>query len=161
MKKQKKIYIAGPDVFSYNAKEIGERNKKICEEYGFIGLYPLDNDCSEEDGRPLSARIFEADVKQIEEADIVVANLTPFRGHCMDDGTAWEIGYAYAKSKKIYGYTADGRSLRNRIGTEDEHFFSVEDFGYPVNLMIAESVIRIVRGNFEDCIRLVSSHEKA
>ena len=39
----KKIYIAGTDVFEQNSIEIGERYVKLCQKYGFQGLYPLDN----------------------------------------------------------------------------------------------------------------------
>ncbi len=39
----KKIYLAGPDVFLPNAIEEGERLKALCEEYGYEGLFPMDN----------------------------------------------------------------------------------------------------------------------
>ena len=42
----KKIYLAGPDVFLPNAKEHGEVLKDRCLEYGFKGLFPLDNEVS-------------------------------------------------------------------------------------------------------------------
>ncbi|WP_457746254.1 nucleoside 2-deoxyribosyltransferase, partial [Sulfurimonas sp.] len=39
----KKIYIAGPDVFESDSIERGEKLVALCKEYGYIGLYPLDN----------------------------------------------------------------------------------------------------------------------
>ena len=141
------IYIAGQDVFAPNAREIGERYKAICQKYGFTGLYPLDNDTT-----VVSARdIFLGNVNRIRRADIVIANLNAFRGDCMDDGTAWEIGFAFGLKKAIYGYTSDMRSLRERIGAFDGKGYAVENFNNPVNLMIAESVVTIVQGGFEDC----------
>ena len=155
---QKKIYIAGPDVFMKNAKEIGECYKQICAVYGFTGLYPLDNEIAS-NGLPkpkLSAKIFEANCAQIRNADCVIANLNDFRGYGMDDGTAWEIGYASAIGKPIYGYMADTRSLRRRIGTKDKKGNLVEDFGHPVNLMIYESCVIVFQGDFESCIKAIA-----
>lgn len=143
-----KIYIAGPDVFEKNAKEIGANYKEICKKYGHTGLYPLDNECDN------SKDIYEGNIALINEADVVVANGNEFRGE-MDAGTAFEIGYAAAKGKKIYVYMNDTSSLVEKYGTEDEKGRTVEDFGYPVNLMIAESA-GIVKGTFEDCIKKIS-----
>jgi nucleoside 2-deoxyribosyltransferase len=41
--KMKKIYLAGPDVFEKNSIELGKHYVKLCEKYGYEGLYPLDN----------------------------------------------------------------------------------------------------------------------
>lgn len=147
---KKKIYIAGPDVFAPDALLVGARYKAICENYGFIGLFPLDNQAS------TSREIFLGNRAMIEEADIVVANLDFFRGQCMDDGTAWEIGHAAALKKDIFGYMADTRSLLSKIGEKDKYGNAVEDFGHPINLMIFESCIGIFQGDFEDCIKAIA-----
>lgn len=147
-----KIYIAGFDVFSDNSLEIGNNNKKICEKYNLIGLYPMDNVCTD------VKDIFNGNIKLIDEADIVVANLNNFRGLTMDDGTAFEIGYAYAKDKKVYGYMDDTRSMIDKIGIKDKEGFNVENFNRPINLMISEST-HIVEGNFEDCIKVLVKNE--
>ncbi|WP_198596848.1 nucleoside 2-deoxyribosyltransferase, partial [Vibrio sp. 10N.261.52.A1] len=39
----KRIYLAGPEVFLTDAVSIGDQKKKICEAYGFEGIFPLDN----------------------------------------------------------------------------------------------------------------------
>ena len=143
-----KIYIAGPDVFEKNAKEIGEKYKKICSDYCHTGLYPLDNECDS------SKEIYLGNVALINEADAVVANGNEFRGE-MDVGTAFEVGFAAAKGKKVYIYMDDTRTLVEKYGTEDENGRFVEDFGYPLNLMLAESS-EIVKGTFEDCIKKIS-----
>ena len=141
-----KIYIAGFDVFSEKAFEISKENKEICNRYGFIGLSPIDNVCDKVED------IFIGNIGLIDEADVVVANLNNFRGLTIDDGTAFEIGYAYAKEKIIYGYMDDTRSMRDKIGIKDKEGFNVEDFNRPINLMISEST-HIVEGSFEDCIK--------
>lgn len=142
-----KIYIAGPDVFEKNAKEIGEKYKAICSAYGHTGLYPLDNECDS------SAEIYSGNVALIDSADAVVANGNNFRGE-MDVGTAFEVGYAAAKGKKIVIYMDDTRTLVEKYGTEDEKGRFVEDFGHPLNLMLAESS-EIIKGSFEDCIKIL------
>lgn len=137
-------------MFEKNAKEIGEKYKEICRKYGHIGLYPLDNECDS------SKEIYLGNVALINDADAVVANGNEFRGE-MDVGTAFEIGYAVAKGKKIYIYMNDTRSLVEKYGTEDEMGRSVEDFGYPLNLMLSESA-EIIKGSFEDCIKSINQH---
>ena len=87
-----KIYIAGPDVFEKNAKDIGQKYKAICEKYSHTGLYPLDNECDS------SEEIYKGNIALINEADAVIANGNEFRGE-MDVGTAFEIGYADAARK--------------------------------------------------------------
>ena len=144
-----KIYIAGPDVFEKNAKQIGQRYKKICQKYGHTGLYPLDNECDS------SEEIYKGNISLLNSADAVIANGNEFRGE-MDVGTAFEIGYAAAKGKKILVYMSDTSTLVEKYGKEDKNGKNVEDFGFPHNLMIAESA-EIVKGTFEDCIKKLSS----
>ncbi len=76
--------------------------KMMCAEKGFVGCYPFDN---EADNTP---DIFAGNCKLIDEADIVIANLNPFRGKEPDSGTCFEVGYAYAKGKTVYGYEPKG-----------------------------------------------------
>lgn len=135
-------------MFEKNAKEIGENYKEICKKHGHTGLYPLDNECES------SEEIYLGNVALINEADSVVANGNEFRGE-MDVGTAFEVGYAAAKGKKIYIYMDDTRSLVEKYGTQDDQGRNVEDFGYPLNLMLSESA-EIIKGTFEDCIKILS-----
>ena len=71
--------------------------------------------------------IFQNDRRGIDDSTIVVANLN---GVTTDDGTAWEIGYAYAKGKTLVGFHTDWRS---RFPDE------------VVNLMIERSLDHLVR----------------
>lgn len=147
--KKCKIYIAGFDVFDTDAKQIEDYYKEICFRNGFIGLFPGDNN------KTTSKEIFEANKNLIKNCDIVVANLNNFRGYGMDEGTAYELGYADALGKILYGYMLNIADMKNYIPNKnfiDEEGFIVEDFGYPRNLMIAEST-KIVAGNFEDCVK--------
>jgi nucleoside 2-deoxyribosyltransferase len=151
-----KIYLAGPDVFRENAKEYFEWLKAIALKYDVIALSPLDND-----GNSNTAEdIFNANIKIINRVQAVVANLIPFRGSGVDDGTAFEIGYAYAKGLKIYGYSAFSSEtypniielLKTEVGPE---FPVIESFGHSCNLMIAESILKSggnIFETFENCM---------
>lgn len=143
-----KIYIAGPDVFEPDAVSIGRRYKNICAEYGHEGLYPLDNECDS------SEEIYKGNIELIDKADAVVANGNEFRGE-MDVGTAFEVGFAAARGKKIIIYTDDARSLVEKYGEKDEKGRITENFGKPLNLMLAESS-EIICGSFEDAIKKLS-----
>ena len=160
-----KIYIAGPEVFEKDSIEIGKKLVEICAAYGFEGLYPLDNvvDFSQSKHK-IAQDIYEANVAMIKSADIVIANLSSFRGKEADSGTVWECGYAYALGKKVYGY-------RDRDGAYIEQFESkkeedgmflddegryIEDFDHPLNLMIACSCQEVLSGSFEDVLILIS-----
>ena len=83
----KKIYIAGFDVFEPDSIEIGKKFVKLCEEYGFIGLYPLDNviDFNQEKNK-IAQDIYKANVNLINQCDIVIANINAFRGKEADSG---------------------------------------------------------------------------
>ena len=41
----------------------------------------------------------------IKTCDILVANITPFRGPSADVGIAYEMGFAHAIGKKVFAYT--------------------------------------------------------
>lgn len=137
----KKIYLAGFDVFAPDAVRRGAQMKLMCAEKGFIGLYPFDNEAE------TAPAIFTGNCGLIDEADIVIANLNPFRGDEPDSGTCFEVGYAFAKGKAVYGYLSDGRTMREKLGVQDESGFSVEDFDLPLNLMLAQGATVII-GDF-------------
>jgi len=103
----KRVYLAGPEVFLLNATEVGEQKKQLCKKYGFEGVFPLDKEVDIESKSPREIGLCISRVNEalIKTCDIVVANLTPFRGPSADVGTAYEIGFAHALGKKIFAYT--------------------------------------------------------
>ncbi len=147
-----KLYLAGFDVFAEDAKKRGEDMKTLCREYGFEGLYPLDNEFCE------ASPIFLGNLSMIDRADGIVANVNAFRGKEPDSGTAFEIGYAFAKGKDVFLYLSDSRTLRQKLGEKDEDGFSVEDFSLPVNLMLGCAANAIVTGSLKDCLQAASSY---
>jgi len=94
----------------------------------------------------------------IDRCDIVVANLDPFRGPNVDDGTAFEIGYAFAKGKEIWGYTVvsylDLKETTEIWDAESIDFPHVEDFGLCRNLMLVHS-IQTSGGSIEETFKCV------
>ena len=143
-----KIYLAGPDVFLPNAREVGERKRAMCAEFGFEGLFPFD---AESPGDP--AAIFESNCALMRRADLGVFNLTPFRGPSADVGTAFELGFMFAQGKPVYGYSSTPADYRTRVealigvAQRDARVWAgdrmaVEDFGLGDNLMLDRAIAR-------------------
>lgn len=145
----KRIYLAGPEVFLDDAVEMGRRKKDLCRAYGFVGLYPFDNEvvpASPSDR--LDRLIFSANASMIAEADLAIVNLTPFRGPSADVGSVFELGMAFGQGKPVFGYSnvvevyldrvsASGPVTEDRKGVHRDGFgMSIENFGNADNLMI-------------------------
>jgi nucleoside 2-deoxyribosyltransferase len=109
-----KVYLAGPDVFLPDAVEAGRRKVELCSRYGLTGLYPLDN-AVDLAARDASLRIFRGNEAMMNEADAIIANLTPFRGPGADAGTVYELGYMAARGKLCLGYSNDPTSYADRV----------------------------------------------
>ncbi|MBQ0936812.1 nucleoside 2-deoxyribosyltransferase [Ideonella paludis] len=159
-----KIYLAGFDVFRLDAKAHGERLKALCESHGHQGLYPLDNDCPAGLSGPEAAQwIYRANVDLIRQADVLVANLNNFRGLEPDSGTAFEVGYAVALGKPVWGYLEDHRPLHQQVlCTEaakghyvDAKQLTVENFGLPRNLMLA-CAVQGLHHSLEQCLASIT-----
>lgn len=155
-----RIYLAGPDVFRPDAAAWAASARTLCQRYGFEALTPLDH--AETDAPAICA----ANLDLIRQAQVLVANLNPFRGAEPDSGTCFEIGYAHALDKPIHGYIAHMESLRERLNriegaapvrVADSQGMTIENFDLPLNLMIAVPA-RIVEGGLEDCLKALRSH---
>ncbi|KQL49629.1 hypothetical protein AN963_07845 [Brevibacillus choshinensis] len=167
----KSIYLAGPDVFYKNSIEVSEEKKRICEKYGFLGIFPADNSLpfnKEWSKSEQATAIYKKNIELIEKADIVVANLNVFRGAEPDSGTAFEVGYAEALGKKLYAYIDDSLTIPEKVQLHfgeieqledgkivDKNGMKVENFGNSVNLMLSVPC-QMVYGSFEECMRRVN-----
>ncbi|MGC2041892.1 nucleoside 2-deoxyribosyltransferase [Paraburkholderia caledonica] len=159
-----RIYLAGFDVFRVDALDHGRSLQRMCADAGFEGLYPLDAlapaDLSPQER---AAWIYRSNLAAIGRADIVMANVADFRGAGEpDSGTAFEIGYASALGKPIWAYREDVTELRERVpcsatvlGNVCDRGYLVEDFGLPLNLMLA-CAAKIVQGGPLACLRAIS-----
>jgi nucleoside 2-deoxyribosyltransferase len=152
MHRARKVYLAGPEVFLADAEDIGRRKKELAAQYGFVGLYPLDNDfTADSSGERIDARIYRANVALIHAADFGIANLSPFRGPSADVGTVFELGLFVGLGKPVFGYTNEADDLAWRVwrALPDGDGMMIEDFGNADNLMIdmalAEQSYPIIR----------------
>jgi nucleoside 2-deoxyribosyltransferase len=150
-----KLYLAGPEVFLPDAVEIGKTKRELCRQRGFVGLFPLDNEPATKPTITPSKSIFDSNITMLNDADAIVANLTPFRGVSADVGTVFEVGYGFACGKKVYGYSNVRTGYIDRIqkfisgprelGVDGRLYatdgLAVEGFGHFDNLMIAESLL--------------------
>jgi nucleoside 2-deoxyribosyltransferase len=147
-----RAYLAGPDVFLPNAIEIGEMKKAICSEFGIEGLFPLDNELDFK-GRSASEcafLIYRENVSLMQKADVVIANMTPFRGPSMDVGTAFEMGFMLAAGKSVFGYSAstvryatkvaEWQNSKDPEAAVDRDGYIIEKFGLQDNLMMMGAV---------------------
>ena len=99
-----KVYVAGP-LFDEGERWFIEKVDALIAELGFETFLPhRDNPPKVKDN---VKQIFQNDRQAIDDCDLVVANLN---GITTDDGTAWEIGYAYAKGKYLIGLHTDWRA---------------------------------------------------
>lgn len=168
-----RLYLAGPEVFFPDAQTRADEMRSICRRYDLEPISPLDGGTEPLDsalaGRALADAIFDINIRMIERADAVVANLNHFRGPDPDAGTCFEVGYGYARGKRTYAYYSDGDTAVERVerhydavsrrpdGTVvDRDGLTVENFGSPFNLMLSSSSV-VVAGSFEDAIGRVAA----
>lgn len=160
-------YLAGPEVFLSNADEIAKAKKSICRQYGLDGVFPVDNTDPALHELPVDGHaIFRHCVEMMERSDLVIANMTPFRGPSMDIGTAVEVGFMYARGRPVFGYTNVTGDYGSRVQPDG---MDIEAFGFFDNLMcegpVFESGATVVRTDvaehdlftdlrgFEACVR--------
>ena len=112
-----KLYLAAP-LFTWGERE---QNRQLAEELTALGYECFLPQAQEANVRAMSAHaIYMTDVRGVDWCDVIVACVD---GPDPDSGTAWELGYALAKSKPAILYRTD--------------FRSGGDFGgQPVNLML-------------------------
>lgn len=136
-----------------------ERLRAICAQAGLQPVLPADGDClrelRERHALPsqLARTLFDLNMQRLRQADCVLANLSPFRGPLEpDSGTVFEVSAAAALGKPVAAYfegasqsllertrRALGPLRLNEVGEPfDSHYGQmVEDFGLPMNLMLA------------------------
>ena len=138
----KKVYLAGPDVFKPNAKQIGKDLVKCLADNDLEGLYPLDNEIEFSGDRYQDGKtIFKANIQMIQQADAVLANLEPFRGPSADVGTVWECAYALGLGKIVVCYFHDPNPYFTKvIGKAKHDGMHVEDFDAWDNIMLVHGL---------------------
>lgn len=143
------VYLAGPDVFRPDAVEHLQRLARVAEAFGLEALVPIDGTAA---SAQTAQGIYDTNLALLRRADGVVANLMPFRGTEPDSGTVFEVGAAAMLGLPVVGYGVGKgdylRKVRRQVPTEpdmagvlrDVDGMAIEDFGLPLNLMLACSV---------------------
>lgn len=181
-----RVYLAGPEVFLPNAREQLDRKIALTRAAGLIPVSPGDLAIPAQPTKhAFGLAVSEIDERLMDEADAIIANLTPFRGIAADTGTVFELGYMCGRGKIAYAYSnvADdhyartvahyGATHRTEDGRErGPDGMSLEDFDMVENLMLDGGVER--RGGvvvardvpaaerftdtaaFEECLRLLA-----
>ena len=141
MNTTKKIYLAAP-LFSEAEQDYNRKLETALKDIGFDVFVPQEDSNDTEAAREEmdSNKIFQLNLDAIDNCDIVVAVLDG--GSDIDSGTAWEIGYAYAKKRTIIGLKTDFRTL----GPEGL-----------VNLMIGESACEL-KTNVADLLETMRNY---
>jgi nucleoside 2-deoxyribosyltransferase len=187
-----RVYLAGPDVFRPDAHVAGlskkETIKKVSDrnEWPFTleGLYPLDNEISNfGNNRDTGLKIYHENIKLMEQADFIAANMVRFRGPSMDTGTAFEMGYmtkadkpvfAYYDAKPFYGEAETALTYHHRMQkyypemvdpsnlTQDVNGLSIENFDMHDNLMMIGALsgtkYKGMESSFEAVIQNIGDH---
>ncbi len=119
-----RVFIAAP-LFSEAEREFNRKIDELLRSNGFETVLPQRDigDAWTEGHR----RVFEKDLAAIDGSDVVVAVLD---GPDVDSGTAFEIGYSFARGKPVIGLKTDRRTFAP---------------GEEVNNMILQAAARLVR----------------
>lgn len=179
-----RVYLAGPEVFLPRSRELIERKRALSASAGFEPS-PLHAELTPGDAPTPLARgigISRRNEQRMDEAEICIANLTPFRGISADVGTVYELGYMAAQGKPVFGYTHEPRDYAERVAAYDGGTTRdaegnlrmadgqmVEDHGMSDNLMLEGGILlrdgALIRaaervswddlGPFEQCLRHV------
>ena len=159
MTKPLKAYMAGPWVFRPTAdvEDFQKRVRDFCDgplQGAIIPIFPMDPITNpSRNGMPLTMDVTDPMKiaahcrRHIAQCDVIVADVTPFRGVQPDPGTILEIGIAHGVGKGVWLYSEEPiPQLRNRLIAEgrasagqdrDHQGFLIEDFGLPVDTMLS------------------------
>ena len=114
------VYVAGP-LFDPGERWYLEHVDALCRDLGLRTYLPHRDSGLKAGAVTDFAGIFAADLAALEAADLVVA---VWNGSDVDSGSAWEIGFAYARQVPVIGLHEDIR---------------IQDALAQVNIMVSQS----------------------
>jgi len=142
-------YLAGPDVFLPHAVQHAAAKVAICAKYGLTGRPPLNEDIAHILTLPDDAAwraIYLHNIAMMTECDLIIANLTPFRGASADAGTLVELGWFAGRFRPVFGYSNSAAMFAQRSAAQVAAVadplaeLAMEGFSLPDNLMIPGAV---------------------
>lgn len=158
------IYIAGPECFyTYGYDALGAMRARA-QSLGFQVTLPNDHplDMENPDKQKRADSIFADLDKVMKETTVIIADLEAYRGAEPDSGTVYELGMAYAKGARCYGYTRDKRSLATKNQQsylKDGQIYDERGKKMPyAELPFSPTIIgstKIVEGDFDDCLKML------
>ena len=161
--KNEAIYIAGPECFYTYGYDALAAMRRRAEAMGFSVTLPNDDplDLDNPDLQKRADSIFDNLKTIMRRTTAVVADLEAYRGAEPDAGTVYELGMAWAKGARCYGYTRDKRTLQTKNqGVRQSERGLLDEKGrlmaYP-ELPFSPCIIgstKIVEGDFDDCLRM-------
>lgn len=153
MRRIQAVYLAGPDAAFPGAGDLFARKRALCAGAGLTALTPFDEALVEaEPSEAMARELYAARIARIRRCDVLVANLSPWRGPGCDPGAAFEAGFAAALGRPVFAYLnvtaeaeADHRErvlawMGGGLGADgrwrDAHDCEIEDFGLPETPML-------------------------
>lgn len=161
---QEAIYIAGPECFYTYGYDMLAAMRVRAESLGFGVTLPNSHplDLTNQDKQKRADSIFKDLEVVMNKTTVIIADLEAYRGAEPDSGTVYELGMAYAKGARCYGYSRDKRNVVTKnqgcvlTGEQvfDERGNHVPYAALPFSPTIIGST-KIVEGDYDDCLKLL------
>jgi len=153
MARTQTVYLAGPDPWVPDADAVLARKRRLVAAAGLEVLYgrPAAEVGAERD-EASARRIYADALQRLRQADVIIANLTPWRGVGCEPGAAFEAGFAAALGKPIFAYmNVRSDQEAELLGRIDRHGGAqlgpdgrwrdfegaeIEDFGLPETVLL-------------------------
>lgn len=164
MKKKESIYIAGPECFYTGGFDQLNAMRRFTETCGYDVTLPNDTvlKLDHEDLRLNADTIFQNCADSMNRSTAIICDLEFYRGPEPDGGSIYEIGMAYARGIRCYGYTRDKRpmkwkyqdfTLKNNI-PYDRKGRILPYWNLPFSPNIIGST-KIIEGGYAECLALL------
>lgn len=159
--KKECIYIAGPECFYRGGDQILEAMRRKVESVGHEVSLPNDHKLvlDHDDLTKNGDAIFRNCADSLNRSTAIICDLEFFRGPEVDGGSIYEIGMAYARGLRCYGYTRDKRPMIWKYYDSELRNGIVYDRKGRVlpyqNLPFSPNVIgstKIIQGDFYSCL---------
>ncbi|MEL7610557.1 MAG: nucleoside 2-deoxyribosyltransferase [Bacillota bacterium] len=156
------LYIAGPECFYRGGFDLLNAMRRRAETLGFSVSLPNDDplNLDHADLRLNADAIFANCRDSMNRSTAIIADLEFYRGPEADGGTIYEIGMAYARGMRCYGYTRDKRNMVWKYQgylIKDGEVYDKKGRVLPYkDLPFSPNVIgstKIVQGDFDDCLQ--------
>lgn len=151
-----RLYITGPQKYYPN----GLAELKMCKTYAELYGFEVINDFSYLENNHID---FEhIDRNFLDDCDIIIGDVNPFRGGEPESGTVFDLGIAFAKKKRIFTHVKDRRNVIHKYPVGhfneegkliDQHGLVFSD-GYTLGNLMYMIPGKMVEGGFIECLKV-------